>query len=79
MVSSSKKGPTVPYVSDHFSEENSSIIPTYNHGLFDKAPTRAFFKAARKGKKKKKIVSAAAATVFETEINGGFVKPPQHQ
>jgi hypothetical protein len=54
MVSSSKKGPTIPHVSDHFSEENTSIIPTYNHGLFDKAPAIAFFKAARKEKEKKK-------------------------
>jgi hypothetical protein len=74
MVSPSKKGPAVPQVSHHISEENSTIIPTYNQGLFDKAPARASFKAARKGKAK--LVSAAAATVFETEIKGGFVKPP---
>jgi hypothetical protein len=77
MVSPSKKGPVVPQVSDHISEENSPIITAYNKGLFDKAPARASFKAARKGKAK--LVSAAAATVFETEIKGSFVKPPQHQ
>jgi hypothetical protein len=53
------------------------ITPGFNHGIFEKTPTRALFKAARKGKSK--MVSAINETADSSGRNGGFAKPPQQQ
>jgi hypothetical protein len=50
LVSPAKKGPAASPVSVDTPEENTSITPVFNSGFIGKAPARALFKAARKGK-----------------------------
>ena len=77
LVSPAKKGPAASPVSVDAPKENTSIAPAFSPGLTGKAPTRALFKVARKGKNK--LVSTVVATENETVKNGAFAKPPHHQ
>jgi hypothetical protein len=54
-----------------------SSSTVFNIGSTGKAPARAIFKAARKGKKK--LVSEVVTFDLGTTCKGGFVKPPQQQ
>jgi hypothetical protein len=77
LASPPQKGPGVSIESDEPPNTAPTTTPMFTPSYFEKSPTRAIYKAARKGKNK--LVSIVIASKFEFEMKGGFVKPPQQQ
>ena len=74
LESSSKKGPGfVKEIEDPPDTPPSSSL-VFNPGSTAKAPARAIFKAAGKGKKK--MGSVVLTSVQDSTSKWGFVKPP---
>jgi hypothetical protein len=72
-----KKGPSFVKGFEVPPDSPPSTPRVFNLGSFEKAPARATFKAARKGKKK--MVSDISTFILDLTRKGGFEKPPQQQ
>jgi hypothetical protein len=70
-----KKGPGVAYESEDPPDTTPTTTPVINPSYSKKTSARAIYKAARKGKYK--LLSVGLASEMDSEIKGGFVKPPQ--
>jgi hypothetical protein len=77
LESNPKKGPGFAKELEDPPDSPPSSPTVFNIGSAGKAPARAIFKAARKGKKK--LVSEVVSYDLGTTCKGGFVKPPQQQ
>jgi hypothetical protein len=75
LVSSPKKGPGIAKEIEDPQDTPPTSSTVFNPGYTKKAPARAIFKAARKGKNK--MVSVVLASDMDSTSKGGFVKPPQ--
>jgi hypothetical protein len=72
-----KKGPSSVKEIEVPPDTPPSTPLVFNPGSFEKAPSRAIFKATRKGKRK--MVSNFSTSVLDSTSKRGFVKPSQQQ
>jgi hypothetical protein len=75
LVSSPKKGLGIAKETGDPHDTPPTSSPVFNLGYRKKAPVRAIFKVARKGKNK--MVLVVLASDMDSASKGGFVKPPQ--